>query len=195
MIYLLRHGQTDYNRDGRMQGQLESSLTDLGRAQVEAMAERLLAEITDPSGWRLLASPLQRTRQSAAIISAALGLEVEIAPPLIEVGCGDWEGQTYADLRVKYPESFVGKDWYFQAPGGERFDDLTARIDPWLATLPPEPERRVIAVCHGVSGAFVRRAYLGLSPEATIAQDMPQDALFRLAGGQAERLDCRPVGA
>jgi broad specificity phosphatase PhoE len=195
VIYLLRHGQTDYNAEGRLQGQLESTLTPHGEAQVRAMADLLTAEIGDPEGWRILASPLKRTRQSAAIVSAALGLEVEIARALIEVGCGAWEGELYADLRAREPEAFNAPDWFFQAPGGERFADMAGRIDPWFASLPPETERRLIVVCHGISGTFVRRAYLGLTEAETIRQDTPQDAIFRLAGGVSERLACAPVAA
>jgi len=195
VIYLLRHGQTDYNAEGRLQGQLESSLTPRGEAQVRAMADLLKAEIGDPRGWRIQASPLKRTRQSAAIVGAAMDLPVEIVPALIEVGCGAWEGELYDDLRAREPEAFNAPDWFFQAPGGERFADMAARIDPWFASLPPEAERRLIVVCHGISGTFVRRAYLGLTEAQTVRQETPQDAIFRLAGGVSERLACAPVAA
>ena len=193
MIYLLRHGQTNYNHEGRMQGQLESVLTPLGQAQVQAMADVLLTQLDSPNDWRILASPLARTRQSAAIVAATLGLSVEIEPALVEVGVGAWEGQLYADLRISHADAFARPDWYFQAPGGERFEDLSGRIDPWFTGLPPEPERRLIVVCHGVSGSFVRRAYLGLTPEETVAQDMPQDAVYRLSNGTIARIACEAV--
>lgn len=194
MIYLLRHGQTNYNHEGRMQGQLESQLTERGMAQAQAMADLLKTEITDTAGWRLLASPLKRTRQSAAIVGATLGLEVEIEPALIEVGCGVWEDRLYADLAKEHPQAFAGRDWFFQAPDGERFEDVDGRVRPWLAAQPPEP-RKLIAVAHGVSGSLLRGAYLGLSREETLSQDMPQDAIFRLAEGTVQRLSCAPVTA
>ena len=194
MIYLLRHGQTNYNHEGRMQGQLESQLTDLGMAQAQAMADLLKAEITDTAGWRLLASPLKRTRQSAAVVGATLGLEVEIEPALIEVGCGAWEDRLYADLATEDPDAFAGRDWFFQAPEGERFEDVDGRVRPWLAAQAPEP-RKLIAVAHGVSGSLLRGAYLGLSREETLAQDMPQDAIFLLAEGAVQRLSCAEVTA
>ena len=195
MIYLLRHGQTDYNRDGRMQGQTDSQLTSLGMAQVEAMAQVLHDEIDDLSGWRILASPLRRTRQSAAIVGRALGLPVAIDPALIEVGCGAWENRMYANLRAEHPQAFAGREWVFASPDGERFEDVDARVRPWLAALPPEGERKVIAVSHGIAGVLMRGAYLGLSREATMAQDTPQDAIFRLTGGAVDRLACAPVAA
>ncbi|KQW70876.1 hypothetical protein ASE17_18635 [Phenylobacterium sp. Root77] len=195
MIYLLRHGQTDYNRDGRLQGQTDSQLTSLGMAQVQAMANVLAEQIGDVEGWRILASPLRRTRQSAAIVARTLRLPVEIDPALIEVGCGSWENRMYADLRQEHPETFAGREWVFGSPDGERFEDVDARVRPWLATLPPEPERKVIAVSHGIAGVLMRGAYQGLSRQATMEQDTPQDALFRLWGGNVERLACAPVAA
>ncbi|MGH6997838.1 MAG: histidine phosphatase family protein [Phenylobacterium sp.] len=195
MIYLLRHGQTDYNRDGRLQGQTDSQLTSLGMAQVQAMANVLAEQIGDVEGWRILASPLRRTRQSVAIVARSLRLPVEIDPALIEVGCGSWENRMYADLRVEQPEAFAGRDWVFNSPDGERFEDVDGRVRPWLQALPPEGERKVIAVSHGIAGSLMRGAYLGLSQEETLGQDTPQDAIFRLAGGAVDRLPCAPVAA
>lgn len=195
MIYLLRHGQTDYNRDGRLQGQTDSQLTSLGMAQVQAMANVLAEQIGDVEGWRILASPLRRTRQSAAIVARTLRLPVEIDPALIEVGCGSWENRMYADLRVEQPEAFAGRGWVFNSPDGERFEDVDGRVRPWLQALPPEGERKVIAVSHGIAGSLMRGAYLGLSQEETLGQDTPQDAIFRLAGGAVDRLPCAPVAA
>jgi probable phosphoglycerate mutase len=65
-----------------------------------------------------------------------------------------------------------------------------ARVSAWLADQPPEPERRVIAVSHGVTGRLLRGAYAGLSRHETLMQDVPQDAVFRLANGRIERIDC-----
>jgi broad specificity phosphatase PhoE len=193
MIYLLRHGQTDYNREGRLQGQSESQLTELGMAQVQAMADLLKGLIVGDAGWRILASPLKRTRQSAAIVAQTLGLEVEIEPLLIEVGCGVWENQLYDDIRKAYPRDFSSPGWCFRSPDGERFEHVDDRVRAWLRGLPPQGERKVIAVAHGISGSLLRGAYLGLSSQATLIQDTPQDAIFRLSGGRVERLACPRV--
>ena len=90
-------------------------------------------------------------------------------------------------------EIFATREWFFGAPGGETFEDVAARAGAWLADLPAEPERRVIAVSHGVTGRLVRGAYAGLGRQATLDQDVPQDALYRLQNGQIDRLDCEPV--
>ena len=73
---------------------------------------------------------------------------------------------------------------------------ITSRCrNVWLAALPPEPDRKIIAVSHGIAGVLMRGAYQGLSREATMQQDTPQDALFRLWDGTVERLACAPVAA
>ena len=76
------------------------------------------------------------------------------------------------------------------APGGESYESVEARVGDWLASLPPEPQRKVIVVSHGGSGRVVRGAYLGLPRAETLAQEVPQDAVFRLASGAVERIDC-----
>ena len=122
-------------------------------------------------------------------------VSIKIDPALIEVGCGSWENRMYADLRLEHPETFAGREWVFGSPDGERFEDVDARVRPWLAALPPEPDRKIIAVSHGIAGVLMRGAYQGLSREATMQQDTPQDALFRLWDGTVERLACAPVAA
>lgn len=195
MLYLLRHGETDYNRTRRVQGQLDSQLNDLGRQQARAMAELLARLIPDPSGWRLVSSPLSRTRDTAQAVADALGLTVETDERLIEISCGDWQDRTYAELHAEHPEVFGRRDWFFNAPGGETYEQVMNRVSDWLGEQPPEPQRRVIAVSHGVAGRLLRGAYAGLPREAVLQQDVPQDALFRLQGGQIERIACDPVAA
>ena len=85
------------------------------------------------------------------------------------------------------------RHWIFDAPGGERHDDVAARISDFLAGLAPEPERRVVVVSHGASGRVIRGSYSGLSREAMLDLDVPQDAVYRLQNGQIDRFDCAPV--
>jgi len=189
MIYLVRHGQTRFNAEGRMQGHLDSPLTDLGQAQAAAMGELLAGLIGDPAGWRLISSPLGRAQNTARAIAARLSLTPEIDHRLIELSFGQWDGRLRAELAEEFPDTFGLGGWQFAAPDGESYAAVSARVSDWLADLPPEPDRKVIIVCHGGSGRVVRGAYLGLSYEDTWALDVPQDAVFRLADGTVERLD------
>lgn len=188
MILLLRHGETHWNVERRIQGRRESTLTVLGERQALAMA-RLAAELVhrEPGDWRLIASPLVRARATAAAVSEATGLGVELDDRLVEISCGEWEGRLRDELGVSGPE------WFFGAPRGETFDDVMARVESFLAELPPEPQRRVVVVSHGVTGRLVRGAYARLSRAETLAQAVPQDAVYRLSGGQVDRFDCEPV--
>ena len=159
---------------------------------------RLIAQLIarEPGApWRLVASPLIRTRQTAAAVSEATGLPVDYDPRLMEIGCGAWEGRLRSELTDIDPATPM-MDWIFGAPGGgETFEDVFGRAQSFLADLPPEPERRVIVVSHGVLGRLMRGAYAGLSREVMLDLDVPQDAIHRLQNGQIDRFDCEPLEA
>lgn len=195
MIILVRHGETFWNRERRIQGHTESDLTPLGVRQAQAMAGLVddLVRREGSEGWRLVASPIGRAQRTADAIARATGLTIETDARLAEICCGEWEGQLWADVATRQPDNVDRSEWFFRAPGGERFEDVHARAAGWLGDLPPEPERRVIAVSHGVWGRVLRGAYAGLDRPNTLRQDVPQDAVFRLQGGQIDRFDCEPV--
>lgn len=190
MIYLVRHGETEFNAERRQQGHLDSPLTPLGRAQGAAIGRLLRGLIEKPDDWRLVSSPLGRAQTTAGLISEALGLPIQTDRRVIEVSFGQWDGRLRDELAVEHPDTFGRGGWQFAALGGESYDSVEARVGDWLASLPPEPERKVIVVSHGGSGRVVRGAYLGLPREEALAQEAPQDAVFRLASGSIERIDC-----
>lgn len=194
MIILVRHGETFWNRERRIQGHTESALTPLGERQAVAMAA-LVADLIrrDPGDWSLVSSPIGRARQTADAVALATGLEPDVDHRLSEICCGEWEGQLWADISERYPEAAGTGDQFFLAPGGETYDDVMGRASNWLSSLPLEPERKVIAVSHGVWGRLLRGAYAGLDRPTTVAQHVPQDAVFRLQNGQIDRFDCEPV--
>ncbi len=190
MIYLLRHGQTAFNLEGRFQGHLDSPLTDLGVAQANAMGKRLAGLILDPKDWRIIVSPLGRAQATARIVADTLSVaEIETDPRLIEITVGQWDGRLRAEVEQEAGPSFTASGWDFRSPDGESFDSTAARTRDWLESLPPESERRIIAVSHGVTTRVLRGVYAGLSREETLAQAVPQDALFRLEDGQITRIE------
>ena len=190
MIYLVRHGQTVLNLEGRYQGRIDSPLTPLGIAQAEAVGRRL-AQIRarDGGDWRIETSTQGRAQQTAAIIAAAAGL----SPPrpderLVEAGYGELEGLTRPEVDARWPQ-FRGQVGTFgRAPGGESLEALTARAAAWLADH-PESATHTVAVSHASTGRVLRGLYLGLDLEATRRLETPQDAFHLLAGGRVERIE------
>jgi probable phosphoglycerate mutase len=194
MILLIRHGQTMWNVERRMQGRLESGLTELGRRQARAMAGLVRDLVRREAGdWRLLSSPLSRAHDTAKAVAEATGLPIELDERLAEQAFGEWEGRLRDEVAVDHPELFSTPAWLFAAPGGETYDETLARATSFLADLDPEPHRRVIAVSHGITGRLIRAAYAGLGRDQVLQMAVPQDAVFRLQNGQIDRLDCEPV--
>lgn len=191
-IYLLRHGQTQFNKELRLQGHCNSDLTALGLAQAEAMANTLAAILEQPKDWTLYSSPLGRALHTAQIISERLHLPshaIRQDKRVMEIGLGEWEQQSAPDLARQNPHiSQQVLSWYLKAPGAERLIDAQARLASWLQD--PLLPQQVIVVAHGLSGALLRGVYAGLEEEAVWAQEIPQDAFFKLQDGQISRIAC-----
>ncbi|MGZ3402502.1 MAG: histidine phosphatase family protein [Phenylobacterium sp.] len=195
MIYLVRHGQTEFNRERRIQGHVDSPLTELGVRQAHAVGRLLRDLIREPEVWRIVSSPLGRARSTAEIVAEKLGgLPVELEPRIQEMSWGRHDGRLRAELEAENPETFGKTGWAFDAPtDGESYEAVSARVGDWLASLPPEPERRIIAVAHGISGRVLRGLYANLPKDLAGQQDVPQDAVFLLQHGGVGRIDCEPV--
>jgi broad specificity phosphatase PhoE len=194
MILLVRHGETEWNAARRFQGQQDSPLTARGRAQARAMGGlvRDLIRMEGGEGWRLVSSPLGRAWATANEVARAAGLTVELDERLAEVACGALEGLLREEVVAAHGESPSGGELIFRGPGGESYDEVRARLESFLADLPPEPERRVVVVSHGAAGRVLRGLYAGLPKETVLGLEVPQDAVYRLMGGQVDRFDCEP---
>jgi probable phosphoglycerate mutase len=154
---------------------------------------RLLGDlIGEPAGWRIVSSPLGRAKATARIIAQRLGgPPVELEPRLMEMSWGAHDGRLRAELEAEHPE-FGRTGWAFDANAGETYEAVAGRLGAWLASLPPEPMRRIIAVSHGISGRVLRGLYAGLERDA-VEPDAPQDAVFLLRHGGIDRIDCEPL--
>ena len=199
MIYLVRHGRTEFNAEGRFQGHCDSPLTPLGVAQAHRYGELLARLIGDPADWTLGSSPLGRAVATAEIIALVAGFPADVPrdPRLAEIGMGRWDGLTEYEIDQASPGVRAGStryDFFFRAPGGEGYDAFAARLKGWLDDAIAS-SRPTIAVSHGVAGRVLRGLYVGMDPAEALRQDAPQDALFRLAGGRIERIACEPADA
>lgn len=191
-LYLLRHGQTRYNAELRLQGRCNSDLTAKGEAQATAMGARLHDLLDDAARWTLYASPLGRARQTAQLVCQQLGFDSERIvwdERLVELDMGKWESRRVPELLAAHPDLDLEQpDWYLQAPEGESFESIQRRARSWL-----QDERiaeRAIVVSHGLFGAMLRGAYADLDYTTTWSQELPQDAFFKLSGGRIERIAC-----
>lgn len=194
MILLVRHGETEWNVARRFQGRQDSPLTPRGLAQARAMGGLVRDLIARESGaFRLVSSPLGRASATAEAIARAAGLTAELDERLAEVSCGAWEGLRREDVIAAHGESATGGELIFRGPGGETFEQVQARLEGFLADLPPEPQRRVVVVSHGAAGRVLRGLYAGLSRETVLGLEVPQDAVYRLSAGQVDRFDCEPL--
>jgi probable phosphoglycerate mutase len=192
VIYLIRHGETEWNRAKRVQGWNDSPLTELGQAQARSLAGILAAEIADPTGAILYCSPLGRARATAAIIAENLGLDFGLCrfdEDLKELNTGQWDGLTFKEIEAAFTDDldhFREDSWRNRPTGGESYAMLSARIGNWLDRL--EATGPVLVVSHGIAGQVFRGLYLGLGEAETVIQDQPQDVVFRLTGGQVMEL-------
>ena len=187
ILYVLRHGETEWNRIGRLQGVLDSSLTAKGTEQAKHMAKILSRNLEGQTTPKLVSSPLGRARQTADIVSAHLTIPVMFDARLSEIDMGEWNGHRKAEIENSWPEALVNAnnaDWNFFSPHGESYGGVRARVTSWLG----EQKSDVIVVGHGLSGKLLRGAYLKLDRIMTLALAEPQDAVFRLSDGQMKLL-------
>lgn len=189
-LYVLRHGQSEWNRDRRHQGQLESRLTALGREQARQMGAILAREIARPARFAAFASPLARAWETAEIALAPLGLTPRPDDRLKEIALGAWEGLTDPEIFARDPWAEAPRSddpfmWNFMAPGGESLAQLSARLGAFLADLGGRP---AVIVAHGMSLRVLRGLCLGLGAAGMEALPGGQGVVWRLRDGRHEVL-------
>lgn len=167
---ILRHGETVWNRQGRMQGGLDSPLTETGVAQAERQ-RGILSEF-DLSGWRWFVSPQGRATHTARIASRDLTGTLRTDSRLREIGMGAWTGRMRNDLMAEAPHLFEGDGlgWYDHAPDGEGLVALETRCRDFLADMPGP----AVIITHGITSRVMRCLALG----------RPVEKFDQLTGGQ-----------
>lgn len=179
-LYLLRHGETEWNKIGRFQGAKDSPLTPLGRAQARALGQQLAQSLQAAAPHLAYVSPLGRARETAAVIADSIPLDIRIEPRIAEVSLGAWEGMFLPEIRTAFPGALAGAnehDWYFRSPDGETFETVLARISDWLG----EAERPAIVITHGVASRVIRGVHGALSKADMLQLPIAQDAIYTLA--------------
>ncbi|HLG80536.1 MAG TPA: histidine phosphatase family protein [Bradyrhizobium sp.] len=154
-IYFLRHGETDWNKAGRLQGTLDIPLNALGREQA-VHAGRLLGGLLardgrDKDALPFVASPLGRARMTMELAREQLRLppsDYALDDRLREIGYGTWEGRTLAEAEAQDPELYARRlqdKWRVGAPGGETYLDVQRRMQAWYDDLRTD----TVTVAHG----------------------------------------------
>lgn len=152
---LVRHGATDWNRDGRYQGQADPPLNAEGRMQAEAVAASLASRPLEA----IYSSDLRRARDTAESIARAHGLTVLLEPRLREINQGAWEGMLVEDIAAGFPEEWraIRDDpLHARAPGGESVEDVARRAMECMCEIAGRfPRGPVVIVSHGLTLACV----------------------------------------
>ena len=175
-LLFIRHGETDWNRAARLQGQQDIPLNALGRRQAERNG-RAVAGILRSGDWRLVASPLSRSMETMRILLAAAGrrdAQFSADPVLMEACYGDWEGLTLPEVAERDPEGARARErdkWAFVPPAGESYCMLSDRLSAWLVAL----DAPTLLVAHGGTLRILLHRLAGLPTHDAPYLATPQD--------------------
>ena len=193
VLYYIRHGETDLNSQGRLQGRRDTALNAHGRRQA-AECGVLLGDLfaryhRQAQDFKYISSPLKRARETMEILRATLGLQAldyEVDARLIEIAYGEWEGLTLQEIETRNASVLSARErdkWDFVPPGGESYRELADRIDDWYSSLAAD----TVVAAHG-GGVRALMAILNIvsEEEATHAQ-IGQGVVYVFADGKMSR--------
>ncbi|CAD0186787.1 Phosphoserine phosphatase 1 [Ruegeria sp. THAF57] len=176
-LFILRHGETVWNREGKLQGRKDSPLTPTGIAQAE-IQKKLLGQI-DRIPSDIFVSPLGRAMHTARLV---LGSERDfcVDDRLQEISFGQWEGQTRQEIRQRSEGDISDDDLSFGSPDGENFEMIAGRVKAFLSDL----KRPAIVVTHGATASVMRGLCTGLDRAGMVSLVREQGCIFHLRNGQ-----------
>lgn len=189
-LFFFRHGETFYNAEGRIQGQLDTPLSPLGRAQAEESGRLLGAALQADGlaaqgvGW--FASPLARASETMELARGALALPADDFARdkrLMELSFGQWQDRTWAEIAARYPSAVAARKanfWNFRPPDGESYADLAARVASFLDGL----SGPTVVAAHGGVARALMTLIGGVRPEDTRGMPIHQGRLLVFSGGR-----------
>ncbi len=192
-LYYVRHGLTDWNIAGRLQGHHDIPLNQTGRAQAVHCGD-LLGALLARDGYSAaqfdyVSSPLSRARETMEIMRATLGLAPAgygIEPRLAEISFGEWEGLTYPEVMLRDPDVVAKREadkWGFLPPGGENYRQVALRVGVWYATI----ERDTVVCAHGGTGRALVALLDIAPPDEAVHHSIDQNVVYVLAPGSLSR--------
>jgi len=192
-VFYIRHGETDWNVEGRLQGRHNVPLNARGREQAvhcgDVLRDLLERESRVTKDLDFVSSPLGRACQTMELLRSALGLPADgyrTDAQLLEISFGAWEGRTIAELHNSDPQRIAQREhdkWHFVPPGGESYRMVSRRMGEWYRTL----ERDAVVTAHGGTARGLM-AYLGIAkPAAAPLIDIAQGVVYVYSGGAMTR--------
>jgi len=192
MLFLIRHGETFWNADGRLQGQCDTKLNGRGREQAREAGRLLSRLVPDAAGTSFIASPLIRARESLEILMGALVAQGRLAAGvpyttddrLKELAFGRWEGLTWKEVRRDAPKDYAARDadvWNVPPPGGESYASLASRAGPLLSGL----SAGSVVVSHGGITRIALHLFAGMPCEHAAKAVIRQGEVLVLDEGRA----------
>ena len=192
-LYYVRHGLTDWNMQGRLQGRQDTPLNATGQQQAKRCGE-ILRDLFERDGgsaadYGYASSPLTRARTTMDILRATLALAPAgyvLDERLSEIAFGEWEGLTYEDILKRDREIVETREhnkWLFRPPGGETYEEVAGRVGAWYATL----DRDTVVTAHGGT-ARALIGHLGIvPPEQAAHRPIDQGVVYVFAGNAMTR--------
>ena len=184
-IFLLRHGETVWNTEKRLQGVLDSPLTSRGREQVK-MYGAWLRNVLQGQPIQLVSSPLPRCQTSASIIAPMLELTpaaITVDDRLRELSFGDWQGQKVDDIITTDALRYYSREadlWEVAAPQGESFRDASIRLGSWLSD---NRRTTIVVISHGCVGQILRGLHADMNSKQITALDHRHGIIYVLGLG------------
>ncbi|HVU42091.1 MAG TPA: histidine phosphatase family protein [Xanthobacteraceae bacterium] len=193
VLYYIRHGETDWNVEQRLQGHRDTPLNARGRRQAshcgDILRDLLVRDGRAAVDCAYVSSPLCRARETMQLVRTAVDLEPDIYDVdkrLIEISFGDWEGLTLPEIAGRDAEALAAREqnkWGFTPPGGESYRDVTARVSAWYATVTQDT---VVTAHGGVARALI--AHFNILPhEGAVHADIVHGVVYVFAGGTMAR--------
>ncbi|ENO8976111.1 histidine phosphatase family protein [Vibrio parahaemolyticus] len=189
-IFVLRHGETEFNADKKLQGHCNSSLTSKGSDQARRVGTTL-KQYVESRPFRVYSSTLGRALQTSQIVCEELNYSYENLNKesrLKEFSLGEWEQRTIPSLEQEIPNLLAQNDWYLQAPNCETYESVRERLSSWLSDVVHDED--IVVVSHGLTGIVLRGLLLGMDYTQVWQQDLPQDAFFIIEDGRITRVNC-----
>ena len=186
-LHLIRHGQTDWNAEYRLQGQKDIPINKTGRQQALANGKALQRALVDPAKFHFVSSPLARARETMEIVRRQIGLPThgyEVDSRIQELTFGLWESYTFEELSIDHEGDVKlrhERKWDFVPPQGESYEMLLARVLTWL----PYVEQDSVVVCHGGVLRVLMHHFNGDPKDDVVRFKVPHDRIFKWDGNEA----------